>query len=62
MKNGQVKVGSCYGHHAHWTSNQWTFVGAYLKCLVYATSGQDVELQQHMENACETIRGKAGIL
>jgi hypothetical protein len=30
--------------------------GTYLKCLVYATSAHDVGLQQHMENACETIK------
>jgi hypothetical protein len=34
----------------------------YLKCLVYVTSVYDVaELQQHMENVCETIREKAKI-
>jgi hypothetical protein len=38
------------------------FSWGYLRCLVYATSVHDVaELQQHVENACETITGKAGI-
>jgi hypothetical protein len=36
--------------------------GVYLKCLIYATSVYyTAELQQHVENSCETTGAKSGI-